>query len=102
MLLGEEDDGSDPANETNAVLDGLLNSNVWDIVSDLSEHFATKAREDPQQCHKQSKPQKHVGHNGFFGEFDFCHTSNALLQLMCGICILSRQTHVEAIRRDAQ
>ena len=28
-------------------------------------------------------------------------TSNALLQPFCGICILSRQKHVEATRRDA-
>ena len=59
---------------------GYLMQNVSDIVSDLSEPFATEAREDPQQCLKQSRLQKHVGHNGFFGDFDFCHISNALLQ----------------------
>ena len=51
---------------------------VWDTVIGVLESLPLG---DPQQCLKQRKPKKHVGHSGSFGFFDFV-TPNAHISSM--------------------
>ena len=46
---------------------------LWDTVIDV---LVPQARRHPQQCFKQSIPQKQVGHKSLCGDFDFV-TPNA-------------------------